>query len=92
MREPFPPRRREKQKVKSQRASLPRKDPRSPFYQTRGACYINVIGQVRRESVCAYPTGVPGGKPSRHAAGPAALGPCPPHDDLRAFPCEGPRQ
>jgi hypothetical protein len=33
-----------------------------------------------------------GGKPSPHAAGPTALGPYSPHDDLHAFPCEGPRQ
>jgi hypothetical protein len=40
MREPFPPRRREKEKVKSQSMSLG-KDPCSPFYMPRGAGYMS---------------------------------------------------
>jgi hypothetical protein len=36
----------EEEKVK---ASLLREDPCSPFYQTRGASYIDTVGQVKRE-------------------------------------------
>jgi hypothetical protein len=38
----------ERRREKCQPASLSR-GPCSPFYQTRGACYINAMGQARRE-------------------------------------------
>jgi hypothetical protein len=42
----------EKREGKSKMLELPSRGPCSPFYQTRGAGYINAMGQARREGVC----------------------------------------
>jgi hypothetical protein len=80
--------REEKGEVKRIQSLPPRKDPRPPFYKTRGQ-----VSWVERERERAHivKKGVQG-KILPHGAGPDVLGPRSLHDGLCTFPRKWPRQ